>query len=175
MMKKLALFALLAAVTPFVSSAQLTPAAEVSLGYSYLRLGGSDGENQNGGSASVAVNVNNWLGLGGDFGGYHSTPYGVSLNTYAYMFGPRFSLRSESVATPFVQVMLGGSHLSASAFGTSAGTNAFAFSTGGGVDLRLTEHIAFRPQVDYIAMRASGSTTNCARITAAVFRFGEKR
>lgn len=175
-MKKLALFVLLAAVMPFVSAAQATPAAEVSLGCSYLRLGGSDGENQNGGSVSVAFNINDWLGFGGDFGGYHSTPYGVNLNTYTYMFGPRFSLRSESVATPFVQVMLGGSHLSASAFGTSAGTNAFAFSTGGGVDLRLTEHVAFRPQVDYVAMRSSGSTTNCARISAAiVFRFGTKR
>ncbi|HTS13192.1 MAG TPA: outer membrane beta-barrel protein [Candidatus Limnocylindrales bacterium] len=175
-MRKLAWLALLGVVLPFTAGAQETPAAEVSVGYSYLRLGGSDGDNQNGGSASVAFNVNHWLGIVGDFGGYHSTPFGVNLNTYTYLFGPRFSLRSESRATPFFQTLLGGSRLTANAFGTSGSGNAFAYSVGGGVDVRLSQHVAFRPQAEYLGMHSNGSTLNCARVTAAiVFRFGGKK
>jgi hypothetical protein len=32
-----------------------------------------------------------------------------------------------------------------------------------------------RPQVDYVGLRSNGSTSNCARISAAiVYRFGSK-
>jgi hypothetical protein len=60
---------------------------DASVGYSYFRLGGSGGINQNGVSGSVAYNPNRWLGIVGDFGGYHASPGGVSLNTYTYLLG----------------------------------------------------------------------------------------
>lgn len=174
-MRKLICIALLIAATSMVAKAQETPAADVSAGYSYFRLGGSGGTNQNGVSGSLAYNVNNWLGAVGDFGGYHSSPSGVSLTTYTYMFGPRLSYRTESTVTPFAQALFGGSHLTASAFGTSGSGNAFAFSFGGGADFRLTDNLAFRPQFDYVGLHSNGSTENCARISAAiVFRFGQK-
>ncbi len=156
------------------ASAQQAPKAEVSAGYSFLRLGGSGGESQHGGSISAAGNINNWLGIVGDVGGYHSSPFGVSLNTYTFLFGPRFSLRAGKV-TPFVQTLVGGAHMTASAFGMSQGTTPFAMSAGGGVDLRLSQHVALRPQVDYIALRSQGQTLNAGRASMGlVFRFGEK-
>jgi len=153
--------------------AQETPKAEISAGYSYLRLGGSGGVNQNGGSFSVAGNLNRWFGIVGDVGFYHSAPFGVGLNTTTYMAGPRFSARSGNKVTPFVQVLFGGAHLTAGFNGASASVNPFVLSAGGGVDLKVAPHVAFRPQVDYIAMRSSGQTGNAVRASfGIVFRFG---
>jgi len=174
-MKRIAFIALLVAVSPFAARAQETPSTEVSVGYSYLRIGGSGGTNQNGASASVAFNLNNWVGAVGDFGGYHSSPSGIDFNNYTFLFGPRFSYRSSERAVPFAQVLLGGIHGTAGAFGFSSSGNAFAYSFGGGVDFRLSPRLAFRPQADYVGMHSNGSTTNCARISAAlVFRFGQR-
>jgi len=156
------------------ASAQQVGRVDVSTGYSFLRLGGSGGESQHGGTISIAGNVNNWFGIVGDFGAYHSAPLGASLNTYTFLFGPRVSLRAGKV-TPFVQTLFGGAHMNASAYGISAGLTPFAMSAGGGVDLRLSQHIALRPQVDYIALRSSGQTLNAGRASMGlVFRFGEK-
>jgi outer membrane immunogenic protein len=157
------------------SRAQDTPAAEVSASYSYLRLGVSNGVNQNGGSVSIAGNLNHWFGIVADVGGYHAAPFGVGLNTLTYMGGPRFSYRSSGRVTPFAQVLLGGARTSASAFGTSASTNGLTFGAGGGVDLGVTRHIALRPQLDYIGMRFSGNTVNTIRGSfGIVFRFGNR-
>jgi len=139
--------------------------ADVSVGYSYFRLGGSGGINQNGISGSIAYNPNNWLGIVGDFGGYHASPGGVSLNTYTYLFGPRVSLRNSSKFTPFGQFLLGGSRLTAGSGGGSS--NQFAYSVGGGVDLGLLPHLALRPQLDYVGLDTSGQHTNCTRVSVS--------
>jgi hypothetical protein len=174
-MKKVVWLALLVAIFPFIVCAQETPSAEVSVGYSYFRVGGTGGTNQNGGSASIAFNVNTWVGAVGDFGGYHSSPFGVSTNNYTFLFGPRFSYRSSENAVPFAQVLFGGIHSTAGAFGLTASNNAFAYSFGGGVDFKVAPHLAFRPQADFIGIHSNGSNANCARITAAlVFRFGQR-
>jgi opacity protein-like surface antigen len=139
---------------------------DVSLGYSYFRLGGSGGVNQNGISGSVAYNPNRWLGLVGDFGGYHGSPSGVSVNTYTYLFGPRLSLRNPSNITPFAQALFGGSRITVGSGGGSS--NQFAYSVGGGVDLGLLPHLALRPQVDYVGLNTSGGHTNCTRVSASL-------
>lgn len=174
-MRKLACIALLMAAMPLAAMAQQTPAVDASVGYSFFHLGGSGGSNQNGISGSVAYNVNNWFGGVADFGGYHSSPFGAGLTTYTYMFGARGSYRSASKVTPFGQFLLGGAHLTASSYGTSGAINAFAYSFGGGADISLTDKAAIRPQVDYVGLRTSGSTLNCARISIAiVYNFGSK-
>src|SRR5271166_5867672 len=106
-MKKVLWLPLVIFLLPIAARSQETPAADVSFGYSYLRFGVSDGTNQNGGSASFAYNANRWLGIVADVGGYHSNPFGVDLNTYTYMFGPRFSYRHSAAVTPFAQVLAG--------------------------------------------------------------------
>jgi Outer membrane protein beta-barrel domain len=172
-MRKFKGFALVAFLFGVTCRAQDTPRAEASAGYSYFRQGGSGGINSNGGSFSLAGNVNNWLGVVGDWGIYHATPLGVSLNTATFLFGPRVSYRSSDRVTPFAQVLFGGGHLSAGAFGASASTTGFAFSAGGGIDLGVSKHIAFRPQFDYIGIRSGTDTLNSFRGSfGVVFRFG---
>src|SRR5256885_15223708 len=73
---------------------------DASLSYSYFRLGGSGGINQNGVSGSVAYNPNRWLGIVGDFGGYHASPFGGSLNTHTDLFCPRLTFRHPSQINP---------------------------------------------------------------------------
>ena len=50
------------------SQAQQIPAADVSAGYSYFRVGGTGGANLNGFSTSAAYNANDWFGVVGDLG-----------------------------------------------------------------------------------------------------------
>jgi Outer membrane protein beta-barrel domain len=157
-MRRLLLLSFGLLLFPLSSRAQ---SVDASIGYSYFRLGGSGGLNQNGVSGSLAYNPNKWLGIVGDFGGYHASPGGVSFNTYTYLFGPRVSLRNPSKFSPFAQFLLGGSRL------TDGGgsSNQFAYSFGGGVDIGLLPHLALRPQLDYVGLRNSGQTANCARLS----------
>lgn len=168
--KWIAIWILLAACSV---SAQQAPGVEISAGYSFLRLGGS-GQSQQGVSVSVTGNVNNWLGIVGDLGGYHNSPNGGTLTTNTFLFGPRFSARKGRVA-PFVQMLVGGAHLHAAANGETAGTTPFALSVGGGAQFELFKHFALRPQVDYIGMRSGGQTGNSARVSLGlVFPFHER-
>ena len=153
--------------------AQGTPKADVSAGYSFLRLGGSGGVNQQGGTVAITRNFNDWIGIVGDFGAYHSSPLGVSLNTYTFLAGPRFTANRKGTASPFAEVLVGGAHLTASVAGLSNGATAFAIGAGGGVDLRISRNVALRPQIDYLALRSGGETLNALRGSfSLVIRFG---
>ncbi len=154
--------------------AQDHPKAEIFGGYSYVRANDQGtGVNFNGGSGSIAVNVNNWLGVVGDFGGYHHSETGVSLNIISYMFGPKLAFRSNERVTPFVQALFGGAHASASLSGTGTGTeNAFAMAVGGGIDVKATQHVAIRLiQAEYFMTKFTdglNNRQNNARISAGV-------
>ena len=87
--------------------AQELPAADLAVGYSYFREGFSNGVNANGGTAAFTGYANRWLGITGDFGAYHASPFGVSANTYTFLVGPRFSSRHSARAAPFAQVPVG--------------------------------------------------------------------
>jgi len=142
------------------------PAGDFSVNYSYFRAGGHGGANLHGGSVSGAANVNSWLGIAGDYGVYHFQPsFSGGVNIHTFTVGPRISLRRGRV-TPFGQVLVGGFH--------GLGTNGFAMSAGGGLDVKLSPFVSIRmAQVEYVALRAQGDTLNCARVSAGiVFRFG---
>jgi len=156
-MKRLIILFLALSVFAIPSRAQ---SVDVSVGYSYFRLGGG-GFNQNGISGSVAYNLNDWVGVVGDFGGYHASPGGATLNTYTYLFGPRLTFRNPTKYHPFAQALLGGSRIT-----DGGSSNQLAYSIGGGVDISLLPHLALRPQVDYIGLNTSGSRTNCTRVSA---------
>lgn len=160
-MKKLALLVLGLVLFAIPSRAQ---SVDASIGYSYFRLGNSNGLNQNGASGSVGYYPIRFLGFVADFGGYHASPGGVSTNTFTYMFGPRLILRNPLRINPFVQALAGGSRVSVS----GVASNQFAFSVGGGVDLGLLPHMYLRPQVDYVGLRNSGQTLNCTRASIGV-------
>lgn len=187
-------------VSASIASAQEeTPKVEVFGGYSYVRGNagfGIPGFNMNGGSASVSYNPNEWLGLVGDFGGYHTGNIGglpVDATIYTYLFGPKIAYR-EGRWILFGQTLFGGAHASASAtvlgpsarvrpqglvplFYASGSTNAFAMAIGGGLDANITGHFGVRViQAEYLMTRFgvvhSADTQHNARIsTGVVFRF----
>ena len=166
-MKRLLLLSLALSIFAIPSKAQ---SFDASVGYSYFRLGGSGGLNQNGISGSLAYKPIPFLGIVGDFGAYHASPSGVSLNTYTYLFGPRIIIHNPTNITPFVQFLAGDGRITA----LGASSNNFAYSLGGGVDFAVLPHLGLRPQVDYVGIHSfnAGSTANCTRVSiSAVVHF----
>ena len=95
----------------------------------------------------------------------------------SYLFGPRLDVRRGSLV-PFARVLLGGAWAEDGiVFGS---VNGFAMTAGGGLDIRLSKHVAFRPiGLDYYMtrvqnLRAAGDNTqNNLRYTAGInFTFG---
>jgi outer membrane protein OmpA-like peptidoglycan-associated protein len=182
------------------------PKVELFMGYSYLRAvptlaAGNRMVWLNGGSTSVAFNLNRYLGLVGDFGGFNETrllltsgnpptavgPYqAVDDGTvFTYLVGPRLSLRKHDRITPFVQVLFGGIHASEESLcptctASLPAENSFALTAGGGLDVRLRHRLAIRIiQAEYVMSRFenldTGSTqaqNNVRLSTGIVFRFG---
>ena len=183
-----------------------TPKVEVFLGYSYFRsvptlAAGNRMVDLNGGDASIAVNFSSHLAIVGDFGGYDDSQLlltGTSVNeprtvgssgtVYTYLGGPRLSFRKPHRVSLFTQVLVGGVRASAvSIAGCSVipctplpAQDSFALTAGGGVDVRLTHHIAIRPiQAEYMMTRFSSvpagnsASQNDLRLSAGlVFLFG---
>src|SRR5580658_6063561 len=104
-----------------------TPKVEWFLGYSFWRATPTSNGNRigylHGGSTSVAYNLNRYVGLVADFGGYDNsrvtlfTPttsdtFDSNGSAYTYLFGPRFSYRAYERFTPFAQALFGGTHAS---------------------------------------------------------------
>ncbi len=161
--------------------------------YSYTRVnpGGSlSGANANGGYGYVEYNFNKVLGLVADLGANHiGNADGVQLGetTFGYLFGPRFNWR-KSRFTPYVQVLVGGQRFSNGLTPSSppprlaSAQNNFAAAISGGVDFKLTSHIAVKPiQVEYLAAQVSPPGVNLNFVqnnlrysAGVVFRFGSK-
>src|SRR5262249_27705041 len=140
------------------AQAQDRPRADVFLGYSYVRANpatpGFGGINLNGGSASISVPVNNWLSGVANFSGYHDgNVFGIGCDgtVSTYLFGPRVTLRHAGPVEPFGQVLFGVAHADAGVFNTFNDHNSFAMAIGGGVDVKLSHHLAVRPvELDYL-------------------------
>ena len=191
---------------PVIHTHRKTPRAEVFLGYSYLRsvpspAAGNRIEYLHGGTASVALNFSEHLALVGDFTGYGDGQLELTGNAvneprtvdsggtmYTYLGGPRLSLWKKRRISPFAQVLFGGVHASDVTISNCTGAactalpsqNAFALTAGGGVDLRVTHHLAIHiVQAEYLMTRfdsvpaGAGSEQNDLRLsTGLVFLFG---
>ena len=177
-MRKLFLVCGLFLVLSLSATAQEYPRAEVFGGYSYLHTNFvGTGFNFSGASGSIAFNPSHWWGLVGDVGGYHNKDFGVSTTLLTYMFGPRFSYRSNGRVTAFAQALFGAGHVNASFIGISASENAFAAAVGGGIDAKIHSHFAFRViQAEYLLTRfndGSNNRQNSVRVsTGLVYRWG---
>jgi outer membrane protein OmpA-like peptidoglycan-associated protein/opacity protein-like surface antigen len=180
-----------------------TPRFDLFLGYSNFREWSSGGNRLgwlSGGSASLAINVNRYLGLVGDFGGYSADsfgpgapPIGAQVNAsgtvFTYMFGPRVSLRRNRF-TPFAQTLFGGVHAGQVTLDDCSGIgctplpseNSFTMAAGGGLDITLTHHLALRLiQAEYVmtdfrnpyTLTGGTQRQNDMRLSAGlVFRLG---
>ena len=165
--------------------AQDVPKAEVHIDYQYIRfapaLSGNKNVSFNGGGGAVLLNVNKFLGFKAEFTGSETGDTGLcsstglncitrSANFFNYLFGPQVNFRNHTRATPFVNLLFGGSHSNlwgnVQAPGTvpvggttsgEVGRNAFALAFGGGLDVKVAEHIAIRVgEFDYFMTRYSG-------------------
>jgi len=181
------------------------PRFELFAGYSYVRAvptlaAGNRLMWMNGGSASLAFNLNRYLGLVADFGAYTNSQmrftgaYTSTVNVnnanvaaFSYLFGPRLSFRNYDRITPFAQALFGGVHANQVTLTgcTSSCTllpaeDAFAMTAGGGLDVRVHHHFAIRIiQAEYLMTRFQSYTTgttamqNDMRLSAGiVFRMG---
>ena len=182
------------------------PKVELFLGYSYLRgvptlSPGNRMDSLNGGSANIAFNLNRYLGLVADVGGFNASELqltGAGANparvsdasgtAFTFMAGPRLSLRKYERITPFAQVLFGGIHASEVTLSNCAGAlctplpmeNALAMTAGGGIDLKLSRHVALRlVQAEYMMTRFADLSTgerdtqNDIRLSSGlVFGFG---
>lgn len=196
----------MAAAMPYARGMDaFTPRIEVFLGYSYLQAVpelavGNRLAWLHGGSASVAFNMNRYLGLVADVGDYTNSQMRfqgaytstVNVNTanaavLSYLFGPRLSYRKYDRITPFAQVLFGGVHANAITLTNCTfsctllpSESAFAMTAGGGLDVRVYHHFAIRViQAEYMMTRFTNYTTGAAgtqndmRLSAGVvFRFG---
>jgi len=181
------------------------PRYELFVGYSYLRAVPTMASGNrlvwlNGGSTSLALNLNRYLGVVGDFGAYtnsqvrftgaYNTTVDVDNSNVAvlsYLFGPRISFRQFGRLTPFVQVLFGGVHANEVDLAHCTvncillpAQDTFAWTGGGGLDFRFRHHFAFRIiQAEYLMTRftdfntGSTGTQNDLRLSSGiVFRFG---
>ncbi len=160
------------------------PRAELFVGYSYLRTDTTGlGFSLNGWNGSIAGNFNRWFGLVADFSGHYistssellGSPIRAKFNFHSFLFGPRFSYRTERM-TPFAHVLFGVTRgrTSSSVDGfISSGTDVvFSMAAGGGIDLRMNERISIRAlQFDYFLTRFAESNQHNLRFSSGfVFR-----
>ena len=167
-MKKILLAALLISISAPISRAQDVPAADVSVGYSYLFVAKGFTLSMNGGSSAVSFNVNHWIGIVGDLGVYDGSSGIPGLIGETYMAGPRFSLRRWNRLIPFAQGLIGGAHANTTSGGFLGAHNAFGLGGGAGGDLALDRggKFALRGQIDLINFRANGNNTGTVRLSA---------
>ena len=181
MMRKLFILFGFALLATSIAQAQETRGMEISGQYQYVRINpgqGAPSANCQGAGGTFAVNVNRFLGVVGDIGGCKITglPTGATSHEINYLFGPRFAYHNSGRFTPYAQVLFGGERLSASVTGfPSSSVNSFAMTFGGGADLQLTRHLAFRAiQVEYLYTHFSGAKQNNMRLQSGlVYRFGK--
>lgn len=189
--------ALVAIVTvcALAASAQETaPRAEVFLGYSWVNVGGpaaagpsvagvpftQASPTQNlkdipaGFGGAFSYNFNKWFSIAADYSGHYGGSTHGRLQTVTA--GPQLHLRSEHFS-PFVEGLFGMARLTPPNVDAHTG---FGGIVGGGIDLYLTNHIAWRLiQADYVyqshpvsALGGNG-TFNGARVQGGlVFGFG---
>ena len=160
-----------AAVFAQPAAAQEDRKYALSAGYAYMRVDSSAGAlSLHGISFSLARNVNDWLAVAGDLGGYHLE--GFRLGTY--LAGPRFTARARQRTSVFAQVLLGGAHANAGGRGFPAYHDSVAWAFGGGLDYRLNGRVAVRvTQVEYLQTRLGGDVQLNLRAGAGiVLHFG---
>jgi hypothetical protein len=201
----LPLFALVAGATD-------SPTAEAFVGYNFVRFNPNSGYipsfNANGGGGQFVYNLNKWIGGVFDMGAVTKgslNGFNVDSTVINFVAGPRFTYFNHSRFQPFAQVLFGGAYSTASAQITPVGgiilppgivvppnvpisarinasNTGFAMLAGGGLDIKINKHMAFRPiGADYYLTRLpsllTGNTSNRNnfRYSAGVnFLFGAK-
>jgi hypothetical protein len=109
--------------------------------------------------------------------GYHGLTTGgfptVRAKSVFIGGGPRLMLENKTRIEPWVHMLVGLEHFRFNQTTVGLGSNsAFGFMAGGGVDIKLVPHFAWRGQVDYLASAFRSSwQSNYSFGTGIVFDF----
>jgi opacity protein-like surface antigen len=156
---------------PQDNSSKLEIAADFSFARWNPSKNYSNAVNLYGGGGSITLFFTDFVGIKGEFTGYSSqnqiinikngegvfVPVRFNGNLFTYLFGPVIQKRSGGIK-PFGDVLLGAAHSNVyanvatnQALGTAPSSDAFAMAVGGGLDLRLNNHISIRlGEADYL-------------------------
>ncbi len=156
-----------------------TKGGEIFGGYQYLHtntgiaLSGADTFSLNGWNAAVSGYFSRNLGVTADFSGNYGKPsvQGVGIDTklYTFLFGPAIRFPNASRITPFAHALFGGGNFSVSAAGVSGSETDFTWAAGGGIDVRLSPHVAVRlAQADFLQTRVASESQNHFRYSAGI-------
>jgi len=180
---------------PWTLAAQDEPLVEIFGGYSHFWMPSgfapgptydftTESASLNGWSLTATGNLNRWVGIDADFGGYHgdvkatdthypvNADYGHDFKIHMYLFGPRFSYRGNGRLTPFFHALFGAIVLArVPVYGGSE--SSFCQAYGGGLDINLAKHVAIRAmQADYVRSSLSSEGENDFRLSIGlVIRF----
>ncbi len=167
-MKRLLLISTVLLLLTVPAWGQDYPRMEVFGGFSYFSADAGTRESFFGWQASISANFHENIGFTLDSGGQYNTNFGITLQAYEFLLGPRYIIRGERF-TGFAHALFGLEHARAGGFSDTA----FAMGFGGGVDLNASDRISIRAfQLDYIPVTSSGVWTHDARVGAGVvFRF----
>jgi len=135
--------------------------------------------NGNGGGGQLEYNVNHWLGVVGDLGGFRATSSGSGSfagGVFTYLLGPRVNFRRGKV-TLFAQTLFGGVWTTDGIAQSTGPENNFAMTAGGGIDFKVSKHISIRPvQAEYFLTKIPDGLNNRQNNfrfgAGVVFRFG---
>lgn len=152
---------------------------ELGLSYNYINvLDANDVKDLHGFDASLFVNLNSLLALGGDliggFGNNTSRDFSnietVQEDRLVFVFGPRLNIRPKERVSIFLQALFGGAYDNTDVdirgpahFFASSNTSAdgWAFDLSVGADWRLTNHLSWRIiQAGYLGTHFSSSSDN---------------
>jgi outer membrane protein OmpA-like peptidoglycan-associated protein len=179
------------AATSDEAPGRLVPRYEIAMMYEYINfMPGDPFENFNnhGATGSFAFNANRWLGLTFEVGGttFRRNLFPLTGNNNllegvqnTFLAGPRLNLRKFDRLVPFAEFLVGAAHADVEVTG-SGSDYSFAMAAGGGVDIVLWKHVAWRfAQFDYLmtnfsgpALGANSRQNNFRAATGLVLRFG---
>jgi outer membrane immunogenic protein len=132
-----------------------------------------------GGGAGVVLNfTTHWSGIADLAYGQASKINGTNQNLkiFNYQVGPRYSLRNHTKWTPYAQALVGGSEVFSNYNIYSGGKNSFSSTIGGGLTMRVSDHIGITVAegswMHAQAVNGVNSRQNNLRLTTGiVFRF----
>jgi|SRR5215471_6214444 len=130
--------------------------------------------NLNGWNLSATENVKTWFGGTLDGSGHYGSPQFQGTKTtqhvHSLSYGPNFFHQGKHFS-PFAHVLVGFTHVSASASSTSAQASQtkLLVAPGGGLDMRLFKYGAIRLfQAEYFRANLQGSSRNQLRVSAGI-------
>jgi len=173
----------------WTAAAEEVPKVETFLGYTYLRTNPTTDVSSfgmNGGSGQFVYNFSRWFSGVLDVGAVNNNNIGgfrIDNTALNFLAGPRLSLHKSRI-TPYIQALFGGVYYTASSpiDGFAAGGIAlpnpvlrpgdpvtgrfntaqtvFGMAIGGGVELKVSRHVRFRPiAADYFMTRLQNVLT----------------